>query len=349
MEEVKPKSVYYSDYLQLDKILDAQLPESEKAGVQADDEMLFIIIHQTYELWFKQILHELGIAQRVFQQSNINDNSPDLPNVVHRLNRVSEILEVLIDQMFVLETMTPLDFLDFRNLLRPASGFQSIQFKIVEASLGLRYKQRFGQQYYLSQLRPEDVERVKKAEESTSLIELINTWLERMPYFKDAAYWQAELEATKPHPFWQQYRDAYANGLLEIEKSNLIGFDMLFMNDENYPEDRRLSPEANRNALFIMLYRDYPLLNMPYRLLEMLLNIDELLAQWRYRHMNMVQRMIGRRVGTGGSTGAEYLKNAADSHYVFKEIADLTSYLMPRQDMPKLSSKLQRDLGYNKF
>ena len=100
--------------------------------------MLFIIIHQTYELWFKQILHELGIAQRVFQQSNINDNSPDLPNVVHRLNRVSEILEVLIDQMFVLETMTPLDFLDFRNLLRPASGFQSIQFKIVEASLGLR-------------------------------------------------------------------------------------------------------------------------------------------------------------------------------------------------------------------
>ena len=65
--------------------------------------------------------------------------------------------------------------------------------------------------------------------------------------------------------------------------------------------------------------------------------------------MNMVQRMIGRRVGTGGSTGAEYLKNAADSHYVFKEIADLTSYLMPRQDMPKLSSKLQRDLGYNKF
>ncbi|MBK9458479.1 MAG: hypothetical protein IPN94_03355 [Sphingobacteriales bacterium] len=179
MEEVKPKSVYYSDYLQLDKILDAQLPESQKAGVQADDEMLFIIIHQTYELWFKQILHELGIAQRVFQQSNINDNSPDLPNVVHRLNRVSEILEVLIDQMFVLETMTPLDFLDFRNLLRPASGFQSIQFKIVEASLGLRYKQRFGQQYYLSQLRPEDVERVKKAEESTSLIELINTWLER--------------------------------------------------------------------------------------------------------------------------------------------------------------------------
>ena len=90
MEEVKPKSVYYSDYLQLDKILDAQLPESQKAGVQADDEMLFIIIHQTYELWFKQILHELGIAQRVFQQSNINDNSPDLPNVVHRLNRVSE-------------------------------------------------------------------------------------------------------------------------------------------------------------------------------------------------------------------------------------------------------------------
>lgn len=348
METSSPKSVYYSDYLQLDKILTAQAPESDKAGVQADDEMLFIIIHQTYELWFKQVLHELGIARRVFQQSNINDNSPDLPNVVHRLHRVSEILEILIDQMFVLETMTPLDFLDFRNLLRPASGFQSIQFKIVEATLGLRYKQRFGQQYYLSQLRPEDVERVKEAEESTSLVELINTWLERMPYFKDADYWK-DIPASTPHTFWQKYRQIYASGLLEVEKSNLSGFDILFMNDKDYPTERRLSPEANRNALFIMLYRDYPLLNTPYRLLEMLLNIDELLAQWRYRHMNMVQRMIGRRVGTGGSTGAEYLKNAADSHYVFKEIADLSSYLMPRQDIPKLSPNLEKALGYNKF
>ncbi len=133
------KEVYYSDYLQLDTILNAQHPESVKAGIKADDEMLFIIIHQTYELWFKQILFEVDIVKNIFSQQGISDNSPDLQISVHRLKRVGTILSVLIHQIDILETMTPLDFLDFRNLLRPASGFQSIQFKILEAALGLKY------------------------------------------------------------------------------------------------------------------------------------------------------------------------------------------------------------------
>src|SRR5580765_3972626 len=112
------KEVYYSDYLQLDKILNAQEPESSKVGLRADDEMLFIIIHQTYELWFKQILYELEIVRSIFSQQGINDNSPDIQISVHRLKRIVSILHVLVDQITILETMTPLDFLDFRNLLR---------------------------------------------------------------------------------------------------------------------------------------------------------------------------------------------------------------------------------------
>lgn len=335
--------VYYSEYLQLDKILQAQSPESRKEGIRADDEMLFIIIHQTYELWFKQILHELDIIRQVFKQQNIPNNSPDVYNCVHRLKRVSSILSVAVTQMGILETMTPLDFLDFRDLLRPASGFQSIQFKMVEASLGLTFLQRHGQSYYISQLKPEDVERVKQAEKEESLFVLVNRWLERMPFIKDSNYWNTE---QNDRPFWQQYRNTYAASLSEIEKGNLETFDKLFMNDSEYPQDRKLSADASRNALFITLYRDYPLLHLPYELLNCLQEIDEQLSLWRHRHIHLVQRTIGKRVGTGGSTGAAYLQGAADSHYIFKEFSDLTSFMLSRNDLPVLPPLLVKHLSY---
>ena len=115
------KEVHYSDYLQLEKILDAQQMESELQGAPAHDEMLFIIIHQAYELWFKQILFEIDSIGHIMNQQSINDNSPDLQTIVHRLGRVATILKVAVHQIDILETMTPMDFLDFRDYLRPAS------------------------------------------------------------------------------------------------------------------------------------------------------------------------------------------------------------------------------------
>lgn len=339
MTERKP--VYYGEYLQLDKILNAQEPESAKEGISANDEMLFIIIHQTYELWFKQILHELTIVREVFKKSNIPNNSPDVYNCLHRLKRVSSIIEIAVSQMGIMETMTPLDFLDFRDLLRPASGFQSIQFKIMEAMLGLEFSQRHGQAYYLSQLKPEDVEKVKAAEKEESLLSLVNKWLQRMPFITDNTYWENETS------FWQKYRGVYASSLSEMEKGNLDVFDKLFITGEA-SENKKLSLQANRNALFIMLYRDYPLLHLPYEFLNTLLEIDEFLSMWRYRHIHMVQRTIGKRVGTGGSTGAEYLRGAADSHYIFKEFAELTSFLLPRNMLPQLPPLLIKDLSFTK-
>lgn len=338
MEKKERAPVYYSEYLQLDKILDAQLPESSKEGIKADDEMLFIIIHQTYELWFKQILFELNVIRDVFKQSNIPNNSPDIYNCLHRIKRICKIMEIAVQQMSIMETMTPLDFLDFRDLLRPASGFQSIQFKMIEATLGLGYGQRHGQNYYISQLNQKDIDRVKEAEAQESILVLINKWLERMPY------------ASAPHvpeAFWQAYRAAYDSTLQEAEKTNLVTFDKLFLNEAEYSAERRFSITANRNALFIMLYRDYPLLHLPYELISSLLEIDEGLSMWRHRHIHMVQRTIGKRVGTGGSTGAEYLRAAADTHIIFKEIAELTSFLLPRHALPQLPDGLVKDLGYN--
>jgi tryptophan 2,3-dioxygenase len=341
MQHKERPPVYYSEYLQLDKILSAQAPESGKEGLTADDEMLFIIIHQAYELWFKQILFELDVVRKVFRQQTISNSSPDIYNSVHRLKRICRILEIAVNQMTVMETMTPLDFLDFRDLLRPASGFQSIQFKMIEAALGLNYNSRYGQNYYLSQLSQDDIERVKKAESEQSLLVLINKWLERMPFIQEGnAHW-AEGDS-----FYHQYRTAYEASLRPGEEANLQTFDMLFKDEAAYPEGRSFSFTAARNALFIMLYRDYPLLHLPFELLSTLLEVDELLSLWRHRHIHMVQRTIGKRTGTGGSTGAEYLQKAANSHYIFKELSELTSFLLPRTMLPRLPNGLVKQMGY---
>lgn len=337
------KEVYYGDYLQLDKILGAQEPESSRNGEEAHDEMLFIIVHQAYELWFKQILHELTSVTRIFSAPEVKDNSPALNTVVHRISRVIEILKVLVQQINVIETMTPLDFLDFRNQLRPASGFQSFQFKMTEAIMGLKFDARHGKDYYMSQLREHDKAIIRAVEEQPSIIELVNSWLERMPFF-DETYWQSyqRIADGDDHPFWSDYRHIYEQGLVQGEKDNIRFFDEVFTTGT----PGYLSTNANRSALFIMLYRDYPILHMPYRLLTSLLEIDELMATWRYRHMNMVHRMIGKRVGTGGSSGKNYLKASMDKHYIFSEIAELTSFLIERHNIPKLPQNLEEKLGF---
>lgn len=349
---MKDKEVYYGSYLQLDKIIEAQELESEKAGKPAHDEMLFIIVHQAYELWFKQILHELESIVDILSVATVNDNSPAMYSVVHRVDRIVEILRLLVQQINVIETMTPLDFLDFRNQLRPASGFQSFQFKMIEAILGLEFEQRHGRDYYTSMLRDEHIAKIKQIENRPTVIQLVNSWLERTPFFDNQIYWSNYQTDGSPsntqssNAFWHAYRSIYADGLLDAEKNNLESFDSVFLTEENLDATRKLSSRANRAALFIMLYRDYPLLQMPYKLLNGLLEVDELMATWRYRHMNMVHRMIGGRVGTGGSSGKKYLRDAMDKHYIFSEIAELASFMIERQNLPKLSKELETKLGF---
>ncbi|MGZ4026363.1 MAG: tryptophan 2,3-dioxygenase family protein, partial [Flavisolibacter sp.] len=282
--------VHYHDYLQLDKILQAQFPESARQDLPAHDEMLFIIIHQAYELWFKQLHHEADSIVEIMRKPSLNDNSPELQTVVHRLNRMTVILRVLVQQIDILETMTPMDFLDFRDLLRPASGFQSWQFKLLEAKLGLKFENRHGKEYYTAQLRPEHVEQIKAAEAAQSFLQLVNDWLERMPFFDDADLWMTlSSEGSGEQPFWKAYRERYAASLADAEKNNLAAFEeVLFEHRETH---YTLSAKASRAALFIMLYRGYPLLHLPFELLNQLLEIDEQLSTWRHRHMNMVHRM----------------------------------------------------------
>jgi tryptophan 2,3-dioxygenase len=342
--EIRVMDLHYHDYLQLDKILNAQSPESNKKGLEAHDEVLFIIIHQAYELWFKQLHHEVDSILHIMEKPALNDNSPEVQTVVHRLNRIATILRVLVHQVDILETMTPMDFLDFRDMLRPASGFQSWQFKQLEAKLGLKFEHRHGQEHYISQLRQEHINVIKKAESNKSLMELVNSWLERMPL-------APSLTREQSTSFWIDYRNRYQSSLADAEKDNLALFDAIFfVEDEKRKssgaEPFSLSAKACRAALFIMLYRGYPLLQLPFQLLNALLEIDEQLSSWRYRHMNMVHRMIGTRIGTGGSSGKDYLKAAADKHYIFKEFAQLNSFLIERRKLPTLSPELEKRLGF---
>ncbi|MEO5891550.1 MAG: tryptophan 2,3-dioxygenase family protein [Ferruginibacter sp.] len=346
---MKNSAVHYSEYLELDKILEAQHPESLKPGKQpAHDEMLFIIIHQAYELWFKQIQYEIDSVLEIMRRPSLNDNSAELQTIVHRLSRVATILKVLVQQIDIMETMTPMDFLAFRDMLRPASGFQSWQFKKLEAKLGLKFENRHGQEYYTAQLKEKEVDIIKEAEKTDSVIDLLNAWLERMPFINDNAFWVNYQPVSGNHQspvFWTDYEHIYVASLAEEEKNNDAYFKQVFNPDADGTK-RSLSAKACRSALFIMLYRGYPMLELPFELLDTLLEIDNQLGNWRYRHINMVGRMIGTRIGTGGSSGAGYLKAAMDKHYIFKEIAQLNSFLIDRRKLPVLPKELTDKLGY---
>ena len=191
------KPVYYGGYLQLDKLLSAQKPLSGNGQQAAHDEMLFIITHQAYELWFKQIIHELDSVLEDFSGKLVPESA--VSRAVARLSRVVEIQKLLVDQLRVLETMTPLDFLDFRDALTPASGFQSFQFRLIEQKLGLIDERRtpFEKSPYFARLAPEHRRLVLAAGKADSLFVLVERWLERTPFTRLGGF-----------DFWREYRKA---------------------------------------------------------------------------------------------------------------------------------------------
>jgi tryptophan 2,3-dioxygenase len=359
---MESKQMYYKDYLNLQNVLNSQHPQSFQApNKPAHDEMLFIIIHQATELWFKQILFELDYVMGVFSKEKINDNSEDLNLVRHRLTRVIRINELLNEQVSILDTMTPLDFLEFRDLLSPASGFQSAQFRMIEAKLGLQLGQRHQQDYYKringGGFSQQDFEAINQLEDQPSLLQLINQWLERMPFFHPE-FWKS-FKCEDPcendgHPFWSTYRSVYEQGLVEREKNKLQEFDYVFFEQpvKGYTEEQLkalrcdLSPAAMRAALFIMLYRDFPVFQTSYQILDALVEIDHLMSNWRHRHFIMVRRMIGMRVGTGNTTGSGYLEGAMNKHFVYRDVAGLSTYLIQRNKLPQLPQELVQHLSF---
>jgi tryptophan 2,3-dioxygenase len=341
------EDLYYGDYIELDTILNSQHPRSFDRMEDGNDEMLFIIIHQAYELWFKQILFELDLTRNIFIRGHINDNSGDMSDAVRKLKRIVKIMELVNQQVSVLETMTALDFLEFRNYLLPASGFQSKQFRLIEAKLGLKMEERHKREYYKTSRRgslsERDSQDVSRAEDERTLKGLIIEWLERMPFF-DEEYWAEYVSASgaSTGKFWSDYRKAYQTSLSGGESERLAEFDKVFFSEGRGD----LSPEAMQSALFITLYRDLPIFQMPFELLNTLSEIDELLSNWRYRHFMMVRRMIGIRAGTGGTSGAGYLEGTLSQHYIFREVTELATFLIERSKLPELPKALREKVSF---
>jgi tryptophan 2,3-dioxygenase len=354
------KKLSYGSYLQLDRILQSQVLKSSENGKTVHDEMLFIIIHQTYELWFKQILHELDSVLDMFRGNYVQEENFGI--VVARFDRIIEIQKLLVNQISILETMTPMDFLEFRDLLTPSSGFQSVQFRLIENKLGMRVEDRiqYGKQRYNQFLDEADAECVLKSENEPSLFELLENWLERTPFLQmdEFNFWESYQSAVK---------DMVANDIAQIQSNTQFDdetinnslkqyeiikrtYKALFDEDEykKLQKDghRRLSQKATLGALFIQLYRDEPITQLPHRLLTQLVNMDQLFTSWRNRHRLLVFRMIGVKIGTGGSAGHAYLKKTAEKHSVFRDIANLSTYIIPRSSLPELPAKLKKDLGF---
>jgi tryptophan 2,3-dioxygenase len=352
--------LYYADYLHLDRLLTSQSPKSWESGAPAHDEMLFIIVHQAYELWFKQILHELDSVIEIFKKDYVEEKAIGI--AAARLGRIAEIQKVIIEHLRILETMTPLDFLEFRDLLTPASGFQSYQFRLIENKLGLKPELRkiYEKTAYYSRLSSPHQEAVKQSEDTPSLFDLIVRWLERTPFldFHGFNFW-ASYRAAVNNMLGRDRQIVQANATLseEQKQAQLVelaateeSFAALF--DEKKHQQllekgqRRLSYRATHAALLINLYRDEPILHLPFRLLTVLIDIDELLTAWRYRHALMVQRMIGAKIGTGGSAGYHYLRTTIDSHKIFADLFNLSTFLIPRSALPELPAEFAKNLGF---
>jgi tryptophan 2,3-dioxygenase len=237
----------YTEYLKINELLALQQPLSE--GPE-HDEMLFIVIHQVYELWFKEILHELDHLVGLLARD-------DGARARGTLKRILTILKVMVAQLDILETMTPLEFLSFRDRLESGSGFQSHQFRELEFALGWKDARA--------------LERYPAGSEGRARLER---------RFESASLWDAFLHHLS------------ANGV-PVPATDL-----------RRDVTRRVEPSSALRDVLIGVYRGRPDLA---ELCERLVDLDEGLMEWRYRHVKMVQRTIGTRRGTGGSAGADYL------------------------------------------
>lgn len=339
-------SVYYSDYLQLDSLLGAQRPLSD-----IHDEMLFITTHQVYEIWFKQVLYEIKSIIGFFSANSLDERH--LVLCVNRLKRVHLLQNLMNDQIAALETMTPMDFLEFRDKLHPASGFQSIQFRELEVLLGYRYR-AIEMAPIQGRLSKKDSDLLEKTSKVRGLFDLVDDWLSRMPFLQESHFiffeeyhkavlkmFSDDIERIKQHP---DLSEEQKERQIKIQDASRAQFSLMTDPREMkklIEEGKwRLSYRASMASLMIFLYREIPALQMPFTFLQGLIDLDELFATWRYRHALLAKRMLGDKIGTGGSSGHDYLVKSLEGKKIFSDFVNLSSFLIPQSARPKLPDDL---------
>lgn len=351
----------YWDYLKLDRLLGLQGGIDDDEAEVSADELHFIVVHQAFELWFKLALRELRLARDLLAAPRVAEEA--LPHVVHHLARIHRIFHLGVDQLAVVETLTPQDFLAFRDKLAPASGFQSFQMRELEVLLGLDERDRvveggldpMGMLERLGRGSPAGQlawERVQAARAETTLREGLRRWLHRTPIQGSSPGDPGDDEVVRG--FIEAYLHALegTHGRETARLQTVPGADAAtsearvaqgeslarqFLEARDAPEaERAFTRRVRAGLLFIESYRQLPLLAWPRTLVDTVVELEEQLVLWRGRHARMVERVIGRRIGTGGSSGVDYLDATARVR-IFGELWTVRTILLPRDVVPPLA------------
>ena len=342
-----PGNWTYADYLQLHELLELQ---GDERGINSD-EMHFIIVHQTFELWFKQVIRELSEVRDILGGDHVPED--DIPRAVDHLGRTTEIFRLMANQWGVLETRTPQGFLAFRDGLGTASGFESFQMREFEILLGLKNEDRIGGMDPLTNFRAMAkanergaamLARLEDAMSKPSLCESMMNWVERTPIMGSSydsegddaavrAYIEAHLEshralseaAAERSSGWGAQDPAKMAARMAAAHEGAVDF--LMPGGE--------VSRARAGLLFIESYRELPLLTWPRKLIDAIVELEESMVKWRHAHARMVERIMGRRIGTGGTSGVDYL-DATSQYRIFKDLWGVRTILVKPQERPAL-------------
>jgi tryptophan 2,3-dioxygenase len=360
MSEAPLRPASYWDYVRVEELLALQGGREDDEARLSNDEVLFVVVHQVFELWFKLMLRELRAARDLFRAERVAEQQ--LSGAARSLHRATTILRVANHHWEVMETLTPRDFLEFRAKLIPASGFQSAQMRQLEILMGLPAEERIPlglEGDYLDRLRTIEgastpsLRRVEaQLADRPTLREAIDEWLWRTPI--DGVGPEDPDAARAQEAFAERYLEAHA---AESARAAELALESLGAAGDRadlkrrYEEERaqlaafldpsRAEGGARRRrirlaALFIETYRELPLLAWPREVLDGLVEMEQAFVTFRQRHARMVERIIGRRVGTGGSSGVDYLDKTALRYRVFRDLWAVRTFQIRREAAPEL-------------
>ena len=361
MQSGSPRSTSYWDYIRVEELLGLQNGTATSESELIDDEVRFIVIHQIDELWFKIVLRELVAARNLFARRPVPEDA--LAGAVASLRRITICFELAAQHFRLMETMRTQDYLTFRDKLNPASGFQSAQMREIEIVLGLPDEDRIplgNEGSYLEALRSHDgtpspaLRRVEShLRDSPTLKAAVDDWLHRTPIHGSAPDHPGDDEVVKAFVdrYLAGHEVLYQRALdhaVRVQALTPTDEDRLraryrgqlqgarrHLNAEDVAGDRRAFVRRLRAAiLFVDSNRTLPLLSWPGQIIDGLIECEQAMLAFRQRHARMVERVIGRRVGTGGSDGVAYLDQTALKYRVFTEIWAASTLLLPPELCP---------------
>ena len=298
----------YSEYLRLEELLKLQTGIEGETREISNDELHFILVHQNFELWFKLVINELTCTRDILSSDYVEETK--LPQAVHHMDRVIEIFKLMSQQWRVMETLEPQDFLNFRDDLGTASGFESFQMREMESLMGTKWI---------------DGKLIGKKENKKSLYDVTCDWLERTPI--QGSVYNSNDDETQVNMFIEEYLESHKKLYPDTNKDAVQ-----FFQEEQSLRRRRAG------LVFIESYRELPLLAWPRKLISTLIELEQSMILWRTSHARMVERMIGRRIGTGGSSGVDYL-DMTTKYRVFIDLWTVRSILIKKEALPLLKNK----------